>query len=371
MIRVMRKSQANSRRLVISSCALALCGAALTSACKRGDEAVEAARSAPAPVSVSVKTAPASSLDVPKTLRLTGTLRGNREADLAANASGRVLSVAIERGVQVKLGQSLATLDVRAATLSATEARAQAASARAQQEQAKDECDRYEKLKERGAISDLEYQQKVTQCRTLPLSAEAATARAELAAQNVGDGVIRAPFAGIVAERFIEVGQYVRQDTKVATIVSLDPIRLALAVPEAEVARVAEGAVVNFSVSGYPDRRFSGKIRFVSGVVRASTRDLVVEALVDNPDRQLLPGMFADVELTVGSQKLPSVPKGSLVTRDDQARLFVVSEGRLEERVVALGPALGERVSVVRGVNLDEQVVVSDPTELRNGQAVE
>ena len=142
-----------------------------------------------------VQTEPVSLLEVPRTLRLTGSLRGDREADLAANASGRVLRVAIERGVQVKPGQVLAELDVRAATLSASEARAQADSALAQEEQARDECGRYEKLKERGAISDLEYQQKITQCRTLPLTAQAAHARAELAAQNVGDGILRAPFA--------------------------------------------------------------------------------------------------------------------------------------------------------------------------------
>src|SRR5690606_42100641 len=64
-----------------------------------------------------------------------------------------------------------------------------------------------------------------------------------------------------IAERFIEVGQYVRQDSKVASIVSVDPIRLELAVPEAEVAKVAQGAVVTFGVSAYPGRRFSGKVR--------------------------------------------------------------------------------------------------------------
>jgi membrane fusion protein (multidrug efflux system) len=365
----MKKQNPRSTPLWVLVCALGLPSVAITSGCKRGG--AEVAPAPPPTPPIAVKTEPATSLDVPRSLRLTGTLRGDREADLAANASGRVLKVAIERGVQVKPGQVLAVLDVRAATLSATEARAQAASAMAQEEQAKDECARYEKLKERGAISDLEYRQKVTQCRTLPLSAQAASARADLAAQNVGDGVIRAPFAGIIAERFIEVGQYVRQDTKVAAIVSLDPIRLELAVPEAAVAKVTEGAVVSFGVSAYPERRFTGKVRYVSGVVRSSTRDLVVEALVDNPDRLLLPGMFADVELVVGSQKLPSVPKGSLVSRDAQSRLFVVAGGRLEERVVALGPTYGDRVSVVRGVNLDDQVVVSDPSQLRNGQAVE
>ena len=140
------------------------------SACKRSvAEEAEPPSATAAPALVSVQTELVSPLDVPRTLRLTGTLRGDREADLAANASGRVLQVMIERGVAVKAGQVLAKLDVRAATLSASEARAQAESARAQEQQALDECGRYEKLKERGAISDLEYQQKITQCRTLIL----------------------------------------------------------------------------------------------------------------------------------------------------------------------------------------------------------
>jgi membrane fusion protein, multidrug efflux system len=373
---VMKNSSLSSQRLWLLAVAVpCVLGAA---ACKRS--AAEVAEPAPSAASSSnseagsadpVRTEPVSLLEVPRTLRLTGTLRGDREADLAANASGRVLSVAIERGVQVKPGQVLAKLDVRAATLSASEARAQADSARAQEEQARDECGRYEKLKERGAISDLEYQQKVTQCRTLPLTAQAASARADLAAQNVGDGIIRAPFAGLIAERFIEAGQYVRQDSKIATIVSVDPIRLELAVPEAEVAKVSEGAVVTFGVAAHPGRRFNGKIRYVSGVVRASTRDLVVEAVCDNRERLLMPGMFADVELNVGSQKLPSVPKGALVSRDEHSRLFVLNGGRLEERVVALGPALGERVSVVKGVSLEDKVVVSDATRLANGQVIQ
>ncbi len=340
--------------------------------CRHSAAEVSESRDVPASLpAAELRVEPVTSIAVPKTLRLTGTLRGNREADLAANAAGRVLTVGIERGNQVKPGQMLATLDVRAATLSASEARAQAASARTQQELARDECAVYAKLMQRGALSELEYAQKVAQCKVLPLSAEAATARAELAAQNVGDGVIRAPFAGIIAERFIEVGQYVRQDSKVATIVSLDPIRLELAVPEAEVSKVAEGALVSFGVSAYPDRRFSGKIRYVSGVVRASTRDLVVEAVVENHERLLLPGMFADVELAVGSRQLLSVPKAAVVTRGEQSRLFVVTAGRLEERVVALGPALGERVAVLHGVNEGDKVVVSDPSALGNGQTVE
>jgi membrane fusion protein, multidrug efflux system len=333
----------------------------------------QAAEASTGPVekpAVVVQTEPVLRIDVPRTLRLTGTLRGDRETDLAANANGRVLATSVERGEQVKPGQVLAKLDTRAASLSAAEARAQVDSSRAQEEQARLECDRYEQLKAKGAITDIEYQQKITQCRMLPLNVQAASARAALAAQNVGDGLIRAPFAGVVTERFVEVGQYLRQDSRVVTIVSADPLRLQITVPEAQVAAVKEGADVSFSVAAYPERRFGGKVRFVSGALRASTRDLVAEAVVPNPERLLLPGMFADVELVVGTERLPSVPARAVVEQDDQARLFAVVAGRLEERVVALGPKLGDRVSIRRGVREQEPVVVSGLSGLSNGQRV-
>jgi membrane fusion protein (multidrug efflux system) len=111
-------------------------------------------------------------------------------------------------------------------------------------------------------------------------------------------------------------------------------------------------------------------VKFVSGALRSTTRDLVAEAIVANPDRSLIPGMFADVELVVGSEKLPSVPSKSLRIQDEQARLFVVAAGRLEERVVALGAKVGDRVAVVRGIKDGEQVVVSDDPNLANGRKV-
>jgi len=333
-------------------------------------EATAAAAAASEEPPVSVQTEPTRMLEVPRTLRLTGTLRGDRETDLAANANGRVLSTSVERGEQIKPGQVLAKLDTRAAALSAADARAQVDSIKAQAGLARVECDRYEQLKAKGAISDLEYQQKIGQCETLPLNVQAASARAALAAQNVGDGVIRAPFAGVVTERYVEVGQFVRQDSRVVTIVSVDPLRLQIAVPEAQVASIKEGADVSFSVAAYGDRRFSGKVRFVSGALRATTRDLVAEAIVPNAEHLLLPGMFADVELTVGSERLPSVPAGALSEQDDQFRVFVVVDGRLQERIVALGPKLCERVSITRGVKDGEPVVVSGSVGLGNGRRV-
>ncbi len=336
--------------------------------CKRGASAEPTGADVAAPIAV--QTQAVTEVEVPVTLRLSGSLKGERETDLAANAAGRVTSTAVERGSQVTPGQVLAQLDVRAASLAASEARAQAESVRAQQAQAQTDCARYQKLRETGAISEAEQERVAIQCRTLPLSAEAASARASIAAQNVGDGAIRAPFAGVVTERYVDVGEYVRQDSRVVTVVSVDPLRLELSVPEADAARVSEGAEVGFRVAAYPGRRFAGRVRFVSGAIRASTRDLAVEALVENADRALKPGMFADAELAVGTRKLPGVPKASLQDIDGTPHAFFVVDGRLQERTLSTVEGPGGVVGVLKGAKADERIAVGDLSALRNGARV-
>jgi RND family efflux transporter MFP subunit len=340
---------------------------AFVAGCTHGSEERVEVRAEPA---VKVQAEAVSAMVVPESIRLTGNLRGNREVDLAANAAGRLIRTDIERGQLVKAGQVLAQLDVRAASLSATEARAQAESAGVEAERARIDCERSEALHQRGAIADAEYQLRMTQCRTIPLSFEAATARARLAAQNVGDGLVRAPFDGVVTDRYVEVGQYLRQDSRVISLASLDPLRLEMAVPEAEIAKVHVGTDVSFAVPAYPDRRFGGEIRYLSGAVRQTTRDLIAEAVVPNADGALKPGMFADVELVTGWRVLPSVPQAAIVGRDGESHAFFVVGGRLEERVLALGPAIGDRISVARGARDGEQVALGEPAELSNGARV-
>ena len=336
-------------------------------ACRYGSAEEVEVRAEPA---VKVRTEAVDRLVAPVSIRLAGNLRGDREVELAANAAGRVVRTAIERGQGVKVGQVLAQLDVRAASLSAAETRAQAESAGAEAERARTDCARSEVLHERGAIADAEYQLRMTECRTIPLSFEAATARARLAAQNVGDGVVRAPFEGVVTDRYVEVGQYLRPDSRVISLATLDPLRLELAVPEVDIAKVHVGAEVSFAVSAYPDRRFDGEIRYVSGAVRQATRDLIAEAVVPNADGALKPGMFADVELVTGWRILPSLPRGAIVARDGEPHAFFVVDGRLEERVLALGPAIGDRVSVAAGARDGEQVALGELANLLNGARV-
>lgn len=320
---------------------------------------------------VHVESADVTTIDAPTTLRLTGTLKGARETDLAANASGRVIKTVVERGQIVKQGDLIAQLDTSAAALSLAEAKVAVETSKTQDDITRADCSRYEALKGKGTMSDLEYDQLTAKCKTTPLNLEAAKARQNIAAKNVGDGTIRAPFAGVISERYIDVGEYVQPPSKVVTISQVGELRLEFTVPEADLAHVKEGSPVTFSVAAYPKESFKGTVKYISGAVRANTRDLVAEAIVENESKKLLPGMFADVSLSTGMQKLASVPVAAVFERQEKKRVYVVANGRLEERVLQYGPEVDGRLAVVVGVKAGEKVVVSKRDGLTNGARVE
>jgi membrane fusion protein (multidrug efflux system) len=174
----------------------------------------------------------------------------------------------------------------------------------------------------------------------------------------------------VVAERYVEAGAYVRPDTRVISLVAVDALRVEFSVPEQHLGAVKEGGALTFTVPAYPDRTFSATVRYVGAAVRESTRDLVAEALADNADRALRPGMFATVALITGEGPLPVVPKTCLLDKDGRAHLFVVVEQHLEERVVQTGVAQGDVIAVIRGIKAGDKVVARPTDLLRNGQPV-
>lgn len=318
---------------------------------------------------VSVESEEVTAADVPQTLRLTGTLRGSKETDLAANVAGRISKTLVDRGAEVKSGELLAQVDVSAAALSLAEAKVQVETTKRQQEINQAECERYEKLKERGAVSDLEYDQVTAKCKTAPLQVQAAQARQSIAAKNVGDGAIRSPFAGVVTERAVEVGEYVQAASRVVSIAQVDELRLEFSVPEANYTHVKKDALVAFRVAAYGDQVFYGKVTHISGAIR-DTRDVLVEAVVDNQDRKLVPGMFANVELSVGKKSLPTVPESAVFDHNGKKNVFLIQDGQLMQRVVQVGPVHEGRIPVVRGLQVGDRIVKTYSSELSNGQAV-
>ncbi|HET9956211.1 MAG TPA: efflux RND transporter periplasmic adaptor subunit [Polyangiaceae bacterium] len=336
-------------------------------ACTRAEAAEKAVAKPVAAQKIAVKTVEVSRKSLPKTLTITGTLIANRESEVAADIAGRVVESAIERGQRVEKGALLARLDSRSAVLSRAVASAELETARVHRDNASLECERAEQLFASSALSRAELDRTRANCRASDTSTQAALARTRVSDKAIADAFIRAPFAGVVTDRAVDVGEYVTPGRRIATLVEINPLRLELSIPESATAAVQQGRDVQFSVRALPEKRFRASVRYVGPVLRRSTHDLVIEAVVDNTDGALRPGMFAEAELNTGEQELSVVPKESVRGAGAAARVFVVKDGRVEERVVLAAEPRGNDVPVISGLDVGERVVTSPSAEVVDG----
>jgi membrane fusion protein, multidrug efflux system len=345
------------------------CGSRVDAAEKT--QGAQARQAAAQEAPVKVDTVKVGEAKVPRYLTLTGSLSANEDSDVAAGVTGKVVSVNAERGSVVKKGDMLAKLDTRAASANLEDARAQVVQAKSQQQLANADCERNEKLFASGTVSAADHDRAAAQCRNAAAQVASASARLTLLEINVTDATIRAPFDGVVSERTVSVGEYVQPPTKVVTLVALDPLRLQLTVPEASAGLIRREQSVEFTLTASPDVTRQAKVTYVGAGLRSGSRDLVVEVLVPNKDRALLPGQFATARVQLGEEPLPVVPRTALVAEGPRRKLFVVSDGRLEERYVQVSEAAGDSVGVMAGVRAGETVVAVARPELRDGQKLQ
>lgn len=309
---------------------------------------------------------------MPRTLRLAGTLTASEDSEVAAGVPGKVLATYVERGAYVKKGAPLARLDARLAAASADEATAQLAATRVQRELTRAECARNQTMFDKGAISRADHDRARAACTAAQHSEAAAQARTTSTSTLLRDSTIRAPFAGIIAERTVSPGEYVRADSKVVTLVAVDPIRLELTVPEAYVPEVRPDMPLTFrtAADGAAAAPQRAVVRYVGPAVRRQSRDLVVEAVVENPDRKLRPGMFVTAHLALGEAPAPVVPRAAVRSDGAVHRVFVIAGHDLEERLVQLGEERGGLVAVQSGLRKGDRVAGKVTAELRDGLRV-
>ena len=346
-----------------TTAALAL---AMLAACSKPGGATGAATKA-VETPVAVTTADVDVRAMPKYLMLTGSVLADRQSEVAANVAGRVLATLVERGQAVTVGQPLVIIDSKAAAFSSAAAAAQAQAAQSQVTLAQTECERADQLFKEGAIAKAEYDRLKTSCSAQLFSATAARANADLAAKLAGDTVIRAPFDGIVGERYVNMGEYVTPQAKVVSMFSVDPVRVSISVPEPAVGQVKVGQTLGVKVSAYPDRVFPAEVRFVSPALRPNTRDLIIEAVAKNKEGALRPGMFCTIQLSVGEDEFPTVPVEAIKQEGLTKRLFLAKDGHAFEMVVQTGTSKEGRVSVLDSIEKGQKVIVKPPPELKDG----
>lgn len=392
------------RLAFLAPVALISLAGALAGACSApGSSETQAAEAAPA--AVSVDTVTAVEQPIARFIRATGSLTAEEQADVAAEVAGRVVATPVERGTPVTTGTALIRLSSTETEAQAKEAEANAAqiearlglrpggsldvdavpevqNAAASLALAQNEFSRIQSLLEQRVVSQSEFDQRRTQTEAARQQLEvakngaaqqyqalqAARARVTLAQKALADTVVRAPFAGVVAERLVSVGDYVNKGMRVAVVVRVDPLRVQLTVPAQFSAAVGMGQPVAFEVDAYPGRTFEGRVRYVSPALEANQRALIIEAVVANAKFELKPGLFATARIEQPA-RTPGVlvPATAVQTLGGTSRVFVVTGDAVEERLVTVGQTVDTMIEVTTGLKAGEKVASNNLGQLADG----
>jgi membrane fusion protein (multidrug efflux system) len=325
-------------------------------ACGGGEE--PAASAEPQVKTALVRTEIPVQQDVVDVVTLSADLEPKRRATLSAEVPGTVEVLHAERGQRVSAGQLLAAIDTRAL-------QQQVAEAEALDRQAQAQFGRAQALFERRSITQQQMLDAVT-------NRDVAKARLASARLDLEKSRITAPWAGSVATKRAEVGDYVVPGQPVVDLVQVDVLKVVAPAPASDVPYLATGRPVTIRVDALPGRAFDGRVVRLGAELDPDSRTLAVEAEIDNREGLLKPGMLARMEVprrTLENALL--VPLESVVDLGEERALFVVEDGVARRRVVELGPVLGERVVVTSGVAPGERVIVEGEQRVAEGQPVE
>ena len=299
----------------------------------------------------------------PRFLRVTGQLAAKSDSIVAADGAGKVVEASVERGSVVKAGDVLAKLDERQPRLTLEEASAAVDVAKTRLKLAMDEQKRNQPLAEKKVIADSDYQRLLTEVTARHAEVAANTARRAQAQKMLEDCLIRTPFAGVVDPRVVDVGEFVGPGSPIARVVESAELRLVLNVPETEVAGLVVGQKVEFTTAAFADRQFVGTLKYIGAAMREISRDLVVEAIVDNASGELRPGFFCAARILLREEKAVSVAQNAVRVDGTKRKVFVIREDQtLAERLVEVGETRDGLIEIRRGLKSGD-TLLAEPDE--------
>lgn len=298
---------------------------------------------------------------VVESLELPADLHPDRRAVLAAEVSGTVETLTAEEGERVAAGELLATVDTRALDQALAEARAV-------HDRAADDFERARKLFEKRSVT----RSDLVAARS---EKEVAEARLESARLRLDKSRLEAPWAGRVASKRVEVGDYVVPGQAMVELVDVDPLKVRAPVPAADVRYVEVGETVTIRISSRPEEELTGRVVRLAAELDPDARTLTLEAEIPNTgprDGDLKPGMLARV--TIPRRRIEDallVPLDALVDLEDRQVVYVVEGRTAARRTVQTGPTLGDRIVVEQGLVPGDRVIVQGQGRVAPGAPVE
>jgi len=303
---------------------------------------------------------------------ISGQLTPAREATVRAQVGGSLVRLTVDKGQPVQAGAEIARIASRDLEDSLQSARVGVKSAETSLALAQSERQRTENLVKGGALAarDLELAQSAVSNAEAALAA--AKSRERSAAQQIEDTSIRAPFAGIVSDRPASAGDVVSPGTPIVTIIDPSSLRLEALVPSDAIASVQPGAPVQFSIRGFPNQTFAGRVDRLSPTADPVTRQVAIFVTLPNMDGRLIAGLFAEGRVQVTSREGVVVPAAAVDETGVMPTVTRIREGRAERVAVELGlrQAETERVEVIKGITAGDIVILGAARSVAPGTLV-
>jgi membrane fusion protein (multidrug efflux system) len=321
------------------------------------DHGTTAAKEA-APEAIAVAVAPVATVKVERVADLVGSFFANEEVTVASQIETRVVWIGPDMGDHVQAGDLLVKLDDADLQAQLREVEAKLVKAHADNSRAR-------ALQNEGIMARGEAERMGTDAAVLE-------AQRDLLKVKLDRSVIRSPLTGGVAARMVSVGEVVKSGDALYKVVEDDPLKFRTPIPERFARFLHIGQEVRLGVAAYPDRKFTGTITRINPTAEAANRSITIEAEVPNPEGLMKPGFFGSGEIVYDRQS-PAlvVPDAALSTFAGVTKLFVIKDGKAEERIVRPGIEVPEkRREIADGVSEGEQVAVTNLERLENGAPV-
>lgn len=300
-----------------------------------------------------------------------GTLNPYDEVIISAEVDGILKDVKVDEGTAVSKGMLLSAIDDIDYNLEVKRADAALRQADATLSNTRLEYQRKEALYKEQLVTQQQFDDVSTRISLAEADVEKAKASLSLAKEKLRKTKIYSPLPGLVKEKKVSAGDFVKNGTNLIAIIQTDPIKLNFTVTEKDVGKLRKGQDVLLKVDAFPDKEFKGRVSIIYPSLDERTRTLQVEALVPNPYGLLKPSFFAHVTLYTGAAKdTIVVPITALLYEADKVKVFIVEGNLAKEKLVRLGSKYREMMEIVEGLTEGEQVVVVGQQNLSEGVKV-
>jgi RND family efflux transporter MFP subunit len=320
---------------------------------------------------VNVRVLPAAKKQVRPYIETTGTLKADEEVTVSSEVDGIVKNIKVEEGYPVGRGTLLAEINQIDYVLDERRADAALKQAQASLANAKAEYQRKESLYKEELVTKQQFDDISTRVALAEADVSRAKATLDTSKEKLFRTKIYSQLNGMVKEKKVSVGDYVRNGSPLFQLIKVDPLKLSFTISERDIAGLKTGQEVVFTVDSFPGKNFKGKVNLLYPNLEERTRTLQAEAMVPNANHLLKPGSFTRATIYTGALREAVVaPLTALIYDNSTISVFVVEGNIAHARTVKTGGKYGEYVEIIEGLKEKEQVVVVGQNNLSEGVKV-